>query len=201
MNKFLEATNFAKLDNTKVRTNAVRLSFAHVWEPSAANGSDEKKYSTSILIRKNDVKTVKAIEKAIESAKEAGKSSKFGGKIPGNLKLPLRDGDDERGDEDAYKNMFFLNASSKIQPGILKAENGYQVKVEDESEVYSGCWVIAALNFFPYNSNGSKGIAVGLNNILKVADDDNLGGRASAEADFGDLDLDLGLDIDDDDLF
>lgn len=82
----------------KVVTGEVRFSYAHVWEPDSINGSDPK-YSVSILIPKSDTKTINMINKAIEAAKEMGKSEKFGGKIPANLKLPLRDGDEDRPDE------------------------------------------------------------------------------------------------------
>ena len=76
---------------TQVITGEVRFSYAHVWEPSSINGGDEK-YSVSIIIPKSDTKTIKAINNAIEAAKQEG-IAKFGGKIPANLKLPLRDGD------------------------------------------------------------------------------------------------------------
>ena len=39
-----------------------------------------------------------------------------------------------------------------------------------------------------YDTNGNKGVACGLNNLMKWKDDDHLGGRVSAEADFEDVD-------------
>ena len=73
----------------KVVTNEVRFSYTHLWEPQAINGS-EPKYSVSLIIPKKDTETIKAIKEAIETAKKDG-IAKFGGKIPANLKLPLRD--------------------------------------------------------------------------------------------------------------
>ena len=92
---------------SKVVTGVVRLSYAHVWEPASINGGDEK-YSVSLIIPKSDKKTVKAIQDAVEQAKQDGKA-KFGGKIPANLKLPLRDGDIERPDDEAYSDSYFIN--------------------------------------------------------------------------------------------
>lgn len=67
---------------------------------------------------------------------------------------------------------------------------------ERADEVYSGCWGRASINFFPFNTNGNKGVGVGLNNIQKLKDDDRLGAaRASAESDFG------GDDFEDDEDF
>jgi hypothetical protein len=51
--------------------------------------------------------------------------------------------------------------------------------------VYSGCYARVSLRFYAYNSNGSKGVAAGLGNIQKLADGEPLGGKRSAEADFG----------------
>ena len=66
-----------------------RLSYAHLWEPDSINGS-EPKYSVSCIIDKNDKETIAKIKKAIEVAKDEGKG-KWGGKIPANLKTPLRE--------------------------------------------------------------------------------------------------------------
>ena len=82
-------------NNTAPATKVVvpcRISFANIWEARSINGGDEK-YSVSLLIPKDDKKTLAAIDKAIAAAKEAAKSKKWGGKIPANLKLPMHDGD------------------------------------------------------------------------------------------------------------
>ena len=60
-----------------------------------------------------------AIHKAVKDAKEDGKVRKWGGKIPPNLKLPLRDGDIDRPDDETYQNHFFLNATSKDAPQVV----------------------------------------------------------------------------------
>ena len=86
-------------NSTKVVTGVVRLSYEHIWEPSSINGSTPK-YSASLIIPKDDKKTVADINAAIEAALQQG-APKFGGKVPNKaaLKLPLRDGDTEREDE------------------------------------------------------------------------------------------------------
>lgn len=167
---------------TRVVTGIVRLSFANVWEPKSINGSDPK-YSVSLLIPKTDTETVKAIEAAIEAAIQAG-IGKFGGKRPpaGALKLPLRDGDTEREDE-AYAGHFFLNANSKNPPQIVDAQ---VAPILDRGEVYSGCYARVSINFYAFNTNGNRGIAVGLGNIQKIRDGEPLsGGNISAQSDFG----------------
>ena len=166
---------------TKVITGVnTRLSYFHGWEPVSVNGGAEK-YSVSVLIPKNDKETINAVNAAIDAAIEEG-ISKFGGKKPNKaaIKLPLRDGDTERDDE-AYKGPFFINANSNTPPQIVDRS----VKpILDRGEVYSGCFARVSLNFFAFNSNGSKGVACGLGNIQKVRDGEPLGGKSKAEDDF-----------------
>lgn len=176
-------------NNTKVVTGVVRLSYEHVWEPSAPVEGGKPKYSVSLIIPKDDVKTITAIKQAIENAIKDG-ASKFGGKIPpkGALKLPLRDGDTERDDE-AYKGCYFVNANSTTPPQIV--DRAVQ-PILDRSEVYSGCYARVSINFYCFNSNGNKGVACGLGNIQKVRDGEPLGGKSSAADDFStDLDEDF----------
>ena len=170
-------------NKTKVITGKARFSYANVWEPKSINGGDEK-YSVSLIISKDDTKTVAEIKAAIEAAKQEGKA-KFGGKIPANLKLPLRDGDVDRPDDEAYKNSYFVNANSKDKPQIVDKN----VKpILDQSEVYSGCYGRASITFYAFNQNGNKGIACGLGNIQKLADGEPLSGRSRAEDDFSSAD-------------
>jgi hypothetical protein len=175
-----------KTNNTKVVTGIVRLSYEHVWEPASINGSNPK-YSVSLIIPKDDVKTISAINQAVENAIKDG-AAKFGGKIPpkGALKLPLRDGDTERDDE-AYRNAYFVNANSTTKPGVVDADRN---PILDSSELYSGIIGRASINFYAFNSNGNRGIACGLNNIQKLSDGTPLGGHSRAEDDFADLDDD-----------
>ena len=173
------------VNETKVITNPVRLSYANIWDPKSINGSDPK-YSVCILIPKEDTETLECLKTAIDNAKADGKDSKWGGKIPGKLKLPLRDGDDpdeDQSDDENYNGCYFINTNSNTAPGIIDLAKN---KIDDESEVYSGCWCRVSVNMFPYDAKGNKGVGCGLNNLQKVRDDEALAGRAKAEDDFDD---------------
>jgi len=160
-----------------------RISFANIWEPKSINGSEEK-YSVSCIIPKDDKKTLAKIHKAVEAAKEAGKSKKWGGKIPPNIKLPLRDGDIDRPDDDAYENAFFINATSKDAPQIVDRK---VQPILDPMECGSGDYCNVSVNFYAFNANGNRGIAAGLGNIQKIKDGERLAGRASAASDFSEV--------------
>ncbi|PKM70128.1 MAG: DUF2815 domain-containing protein [Firmicutes bacterium HGW-Firmicutes-11] len=172
---------------TKVITGKVRLSYAHLFTPKAAPGSTEAKYSVSLIIPKSDKKTLSNIRRAIENATQNGIASKWGGKLPRNLKTPLRDGDDERPDDPTYANSYFINATSKTAPGLVDQR---RQPIISEEDLYSGAYAFVSVNFYPFDTNGSKGIACGLNNVMKAADGDFLGGRASADEDFKDIEVD-----------
>ncbi|NHN33512.1 DUF2815 family protein [Paenibacillus agricola] len=193
------------IDNTstKVITGKVRLSYTHVFEPEADdNGVD--KYSTAILIPKSDKDTLKKIQAAVNAAIELGKTKWPNGKVPANLKKPLRDGDEERPEDEAYQGHFFLNGTSKNKPGIAKpigkdgnGKTKFQ-EITDTTEVYSGCYAKVSLNFYPFEAKGNRGVAAGLNNIVKVQDGDFLGGRSNLSDDFANEDFEDDLGGDDD---
>lgn len=169
--------------STKVITGEVRFSYAHVFEPHAMEEGQTAKYSVSIIIPKKDKKTIEKIKEAIKAASEEGKA-KFGGKIPTNLKSPLRDGDTEREGDEAYADSYFINANSSRKPGLVDSDLN---PILDKEEFYSGCYGRASINFYAFNTSGNKGVAAGLNNIQKLRDGESLGGSvASAEDDFGD---------------
>ena len=176
----------AKVNNPmKVITGErTRWSYANVWEPKSINGSAPK-CSVRLIIPKDDTETVEKSEKAIQAAytEGAGKLKGNGRTVPAlsAIKTPLRDGDTERPDDAAYANSYFVNANSPNPPGIVDASCQ---PIIDRSEVYSGVYGRASINFYAYNKNGNKGIACGLNNLPKIKDGEPLGGRSSAEDDF-----------------
>ena len=163
----------------KVVTGKVRFSYANVFSPKAAQEGATPKYSVSIIIPKSDTKTIADINAAFEKVKTAS-ASLFGGSVPKMLKGGLRDGDAEK-DDAAYANSYFINANSVNKPGVVDNDLN---PIIDPSEFYSGCYGRASITFYPYNSNGSKGIACGLNNIQKTDDGEQLGGGSSAASDF-----------------
>jgi len=175
----------ANQNPTKVITGPnTRWSYANIWEPRSINGGVPK-FSVSLIIPKSDTKTLNKIKVAIEAAYNEGQS-----KLKGNaktvpplsaIKQPLRDGDLERPDDEAYANSYFVNANSATAPGIVDANLD---PILERSEVYSGVYGRASINFYAFNSNGNRGIACGLNNLQKLRDGESLGGKSRAEDDF-----------------
>ena len=161
-----------------------RWSYVNAWEPKSINGGTPK-YSVSLIIPKSDTKTIEKIKAAIEAAYHEGES-----KLKGNgrtvpplatLKTPLRDGDLERPEDPVYASMYFINANNSSAPGIVDAA---RQPIIERSEIYSGVYGRASVNFYAFNTNGNKGIACSLNNLQKIRDGEHLGGKSNAEEDF-----------------
>lgn len=172
-----------QVNSTKVVTGKVRFCYVNVFEPTAMNEGDTPKYNICVLIPKSDTATIDKIKKAIEAAKEAGKAklTDKNGRIPANLKLPLRDGDEERPDDPAFEGHYFINANSMRQPSIVDRSLN---PIMSRDGFYSGCYGRASINFYAFNVS-SKGIAAGLNNLQKLEDGEMLAGGSTAEEDFG----------------
>lgn len=188
----------APVSGTKVVTGKdTRFSYLNVFEPKSINGSTPK-YSVSLIIPKSDTETVRKINAAIRAAYKDGEAKLrgTGRSVPAleNIKTPLRDGDIDRPDDEAYAGCWFINANCTQEPGLVDA---HKQDITDPAQLYSGCYGRASINFYAYNTNGNKGIACGLNGLQKLRDGEPLGGRGNVANDFDDETDD---DDDDDDF-
>lgn len=175
------------ISDTCVRLGPVRFSYANVFRPRNNPDGTPGKYSVCVIFPKDDTETYDLFKKAYTNAVALGKTSKWGGKVPGKVQLPLHDGDDERPDDEAFKNCWFFNCNSTNKPGVRIREAGVISEPLDESEFYSGCYGAVTVNLFPYSSSGNVGVGVGLNNLIKTEDGEHLGGGRSADVDFDDM--------------
>ncbi len=157
-----------------------RLSYANIWEPKQVNGTGDPKYSCCLLIPKSDTKTVQRLQAMIERIKKDPVAlAKWGGKLPPekSFKSPLRDGDEEKDDEN-YAGCYFINAnaSEKRHPRIIDRQCN---DVLDQDEVYSGCYANVKIGLFSFSASGNKGSGAGLEVIQKVRDGERLSGGSS----------------------
>lgn len=177
--------NYAKkFTDTDIRVNC-RLSYAHLFHPRSMDGGDPK-YQLTLLVDKDDTVACKMIREAEEAAKKLF-VEKFG-RVTGKLKSVVYDGDEDFPDDANCENKLVIRSSSKNQPGLKVLDSGILTDALDESEIYSGCYGVVEINFFPYNSASSRGISAGLNNVLKLEDGERLGGgNRNADDAFGDI--------------
>ena len=175
------------MKSVKVITGKVRLSYAHIWT-GKKNDQGILKYSVAVLIPKSDTATMGKIKAALDEVKNDPESQqKWKCKFNSEMKGCIRDGDVKAESDPKYAEYaghWFFNASSDRKPGIVGPD---RQPILNEDEVYSGMYAYVSVNLYAFN-NTSKGIAAGLNNVMKVADGDRLGnGPADAEDDFADV--------------
>ena len=167
---------------TRIITQPCRSSYMFVNE-SREDDDGNQVYSTQVIISKKDKVTLGKMNKAIELAAQ----KKFGAKVKlGQLKLPLRDADEEERDGAEYKGCYFLNAKSFRKPGAVDRSNNKIIGEECNEMLYSGAHFRFSLTFYGFESRGSKGVAVALNNIMFHKHDDRLDGGVDAEDEFDD---------------
>ena len=172
----------AKYASKKLITPPFTGSYVTLFQPRQVNNQGDPKYSVQMIFdKKADLKEFRAAikEVAIEAFGPKAADIFDGNKL--KLHSPLRDGDEEREDRPEYKGTVFANASSKKKPGIVDRERSPVVSDED---CYSGCTMRASVALFSYDTNGNKGIGVGLNNVQVIKKGAHLDGRKAAEDEF-----------------
>lgn len=176
-----------KVTENKVVFGPCRLSYTHLFSKYSPDGDPASgKFMTNVLIPKEETETIKAIKQAIENGKKSAIVSKWGGKEPKKLDLPLHDGDVDK-EDDVYTDHFYINAKCNTRPGIVDRN---RAPIVDEDEIYSGVWAIVSVTFYGYDVSGNRGVTCGLNNVMKFKDGEKLGSRVSADIDFADVALD-----------
>ncbi len=158
----------------------VRISYPNLFTPRAMAYGDELKYSVCLLISKGDVETLEKIKQAVSRAQISGVPM-WGGVIPDKLKLPLRDGDLERGDQEEFMNHFFINAVSRELPRVV---NRKREDIFDPREVYAGCYCNVSISIYPFNDGDFKGVGCGIINVQKAAEGQLLTMRTTPDEDF-----------------
>ena len=183
--------------STKVVTGKVRLSYVQLFEPKAIEGSAPK-YSVTLLIPKSDTATVQKIKAAMAEAAEKFRQKNGAASLPANPITPLHDGDGVKpssgepyGPECKGCYVMAVSCSESQKPVVVDAAGN---AILNPSEVYSGCYGRASLNFYGYN-NRKKGIGAGLLAVQKLHDGEPFGTVGSAD-DFNDGYSDMGADDD-----
>lgn len=158
-----------------------RLSFPDLFKAHKSNDEAAPKFGATLLIPKSDAATIAAVQKAIDAAVAKGvKDGKFKKTIdPSQTKYPpLRDGDsltdsgEPRGPE--YTGHWFISAKSPESrpPMVVDKQRQPIFNVDD---IYPGCYVYMALEFYPYEKTGNRGIAPALIGVMFDADGERFG--------------------------
>ena len=111
---------------TVITGRRTRLSYANLYEPKGFEGG-QPMYSASLIIPKDDKRTLDLIKAAIKAAYENGsyKLRGNGRSVPplSDINQPLIDGDKKRPDDPAYENAYYINAKNKQQPVLFDVDD------------------------------------------------------------------------------
>jgi hypothetical protein len=151
------------LPSGELLTGKFRVSFPHVFEPSAARGSDREEYSIKGMIPKSDP-SAKALNEYIRAAIVARWPK---GRPAGEFRSPMRDGDAE-GEREEYKGCWVVTLKSgKDRPP--KVVDRLKKDIIDPERIYAGCWCRAVISAYAYDNLG-RGVRLNLN-LLQFVDD------------------------------
>jgi hypothetical protein len=172
--------------HTTITIGPVRVMYPHLWTPQG--NEEKKKYGATFLLPKSDTENKAKIDEAMEKAIQAGIQNKWGGARPASPPVSIYDGDGLRPNGEPFGKEFngchVIKANSAHKPEIV---NMALQPIIDESEIYSGVYVYAAITLYPYMSNGRKGIGLWLGPVLKYKDGEPLGGTIKAAGVFSDI--------------
>ncbi len=188
-----------QLAQTIILTTEARASYVHVFSPSEVKdkkgkATGKKQYSIELLFPK---KTTKLSE--ILKPLKAAATFEFGEDMDwDSLKKPISDGDKapKKGKEARPETAgcWIVRASSSAEfaaPHVVDLDP--EVKLENDTQFYSGAYCRAQLKAFAYDfGEGSAGVKFILDGVQKTKDGDRLGGRKAASEMFGIIEGDAG---------
>jgi hypothetical protein len=177
----------AKVAKTQVLPPAVGV-YVSLFTPRdpPAGSKGKPRYSLVLLYPKSKPEVLDGFRKAALEVAEAKWPGK-GASVVKRMKWPIiADGDERYPDDPTFAGMLFIRASTQADPqrrppGVVNA----QAKVVmDDGEAYSGCTFRTSVRLFPFDTAGSAGVGVGLNNVQVVRQGVRLDGRKNAEDEF-----------------
>lgn len=185
----------ATLPTGNTRTCPVRLSYPNLFKPRAQKNDDgtmgREVFSTALLFPKGAVIT------ALKSAAERVAVEKFGNAWASRrIHLPFRDQAERTDDKGALPPGYvagavFMNVSANKDhpPSVVRRD----MTKADAADIYPGVWALVTLRAYAYDRPQRKGIAFGLQNVMKLLDGERLagGGGGSVSREFEPID---GLD-------
>lgn len=164
------------------KTPIGRVSFHSVFEPTAMEEGQEKKYGVTLLFGKKMSADQVALYKAMKAKAEALCQEKFGcgldGKYKGKaIKSPFRNGSEKEHLDGYDDSIIFVRFSGRNRPGV-KGPSMETITEKDGQLFYNGCFAHLTYTVYAY-SKVNHGIAFGLVNIQKVANGEPFGAGVS----------------------
>lgn len=173
--KAVESNPIVLLESGNYRTCPVRLSFPNLFQrskpiPPATEGS----YGANLIF------PVGVDRKILEAAVVQVLKDKCPDALSDDpkkrvkVKNPFKDQGEMLKYDGYTEGGFFISATSRQnKPAVVDTSGAV---ITDESKVYPGVWAVCTIRPFWYDKGVNKGVSFGLQSVMIVADDGNLGG-------------------------
>lgn len=159
-------------------TGPVRLSFPHLFEKHAVQAGQRETFNTAVLWPPGV--DYSAINNAVnDCAIGAFKQNMTPqGFVWYGLKSPFHDQAEKALKYKGYTpSAVNFGSSSEFKPRVVDPNMNDIITTE---RVYPGVWAIVAVNAYSFN-NVSKGVSLGLQSVMIIADDENIGGGGATD--------------------
>lgn len=164
-------------DAARVLTPEFRVSFPHVFKAQSIKENDKKKYSITMLFKKDS--DLSSIKNAIKQAK----INAFGDKKnwPEDLESPVIDGDSKKNaDKEGYPGCWVIKASSneESKPGVVDQN---VEPIVNQADFYPGCYARAYVYAYVWEYMGKQGVGFILDHVQKLRDGKSFSGKKPAD--------------------
>jgi hypothetical protein len=173
-------------DLTRIITPEFRVSYPHVFKPHGFTAADKKKYSITMLFRK-DLELIgqspDGKPRSLKDVMTQAKIAKFGPKEewPDDIRTAVVNGDDPKfADKDGYKGCWVIKASSfeDNKPSVVDHEMNI---LTNEHDLYPGCFARAYIQAYCWDNVGGRGLSFSLEHVQKIRDGKSFGGKKAVQ--------------------
>lgn len=163
-------------DPKRVITGKCRLNYANLFTARVGPDGGDPTYSYTLIFEPGTDMT------PIKNAAWAAAQEKWGDKAKTmTLRNPIRSNSDREGQAGYTPGGVFLNCRSKAK---IQVVDGAKRPITSPDDIYSGCFVRAALIAFAYDQKGNKGVSFAAGPLQKWEDGERLDNRISADQAF-----------------
>lgn len=184
----------ATKEKKRIHTPMFRVSYQHIFQPQKNKNTGKNVYSITMIFDPEQQQE-KEFQDMLRLEMETGRA-KWPNYPEGLFKRPFRKGTQVSANNPLgydlvknpeYKDKIIVAARSTERPVGLVYSN--KQPILDRGDFYSGCYAIASITAYTYDTDGNRGVSFGLTNVMKIKDGDALVAMANPEDDFAEVDL------------
>ena len=161
---------------SKIKMQAVRLSFPSLFNTAKFGGEDTGKYeATFVLDKVEHAEVIAGIKAQIDRLMK----EELKGKVPSD-KLCLKDGDEMGRPE--FEGKYTIKASTKKRPLVINRDKS--PITESDNVIYAGCYVNAIVSLWAQNNTWGRRINAQLDGVQFCRDGEAFGDGAVSVNEF-----------------